>query len=149
MKLVTYKPNTFMDRFFDEDPFFRGMAPWQPSWDPTEKDYEGALKVNVVENENNYTLTAEVPGMTEKDIDVEIKDGRLTLKGHVEESKEKKEENFHMKEFHTRSFERSFTLGEGIDPENITAKLEHGILNIVLPKKEETKPKAVKVEIGS
>ena len=54
-----------------------------------------------------------------------------------------------MKEFSRRSFERSFRVGEGIDPDKISAQLTHGVLTVVLPRREEAKPKTVKVEIGS
>ena len=93
-------------------------------------------------------MTAEVPGMTEKDIEVEIKDGRLTLKGHTLRSpRKRKRRHYRMREFSRRSFERSFTIGEGVDQDNIAAKLDGGVLKLVLPKKEEGKPKTVKVAI--
>ncbi len=147
MNLVRYEPKTYLDRFFDTDRFFNDFWPGTPFED--RPVFGEDLKVNIVENEDNYTLTAEVPGMTEKDIDLEIKDGRMTLKGHVEESQEKEEKPYRMQEFSRRSFERSFRIGEGIDPENITAKLDKGLLTVVLGKKEEAKPKTVKVEVSS
>jgi len=147
MNIVKYAPKTYMDRVFDTDRFFNDFWPWTPAED--RRGFGEDLKVNIVENEDNYTLTAEVPGMKEKDIDLEIKDGLMTLKGHVEESQEKEENHYRMREFSRRSFERSFRIGEGINPENISAKLANGILTVVLPRKEEAKPKTVKVEIGS
>ncbi len=147
MNIVKYAPKTYVDRFFDTDRFFNDLLPWAPV--EGRRGFDENLKVNIVENENNYTLTAKVPGMREKDIDLEIKDGRMTLKGQVEESQEKEEKHYRMREFSHRSFERSFTIGEGIDQDNISAKLENGVLTVVLPKKEEAKPKTVKVEIGS
>jgi HSP20 family protein len=147
MNIVKYAPKTYMDRFFDTDRFFNDFLPWAPV--EGRRGFGEDLKVNIVENEDNYTLTAEVPGMKEKDIDLEIKDGRMTLKGHTEESQEKEEDHYRMREFSRRSFERSFTIGEGVDQDNISAKLDNGVLKVVLPKKEEAKPKTVKVEIGS
>ncbi len=147
MNIVKYAPKTYMDRIFDSDRFFNEFWPWSPADD--RRSYGQDLKVNIVENKDNYTLTAEVPGLTEKDIDLEVKEGRMTLKGHVEESQEKEEEHYRMREFSRRSFERSFTVGEGVDQDNISAKLENGVLTVVLPRKEEAKPKTVKVEIGS
>ncbi len=144
MNVVTYKPNHFIDRFFDDDPFFNNAFRWNPEWAPAKTS---SVKVNVVENEDNFTLTAQVPGLTEKDISVETRDGKLFLKGHVEEKTEKQEENYHMREFASQSFERSFVLGDGVDPEKISAKLDSGVLTLVLPKREEVKPKTVKVEI--
>lgn len=147
MNIVKYAPKTHMDRFFDTDRFFNDFWPWSPV--EGRRGFSEDLKVNIVENEENFTLTAEVPGLTEKDIDLETKDGYMTLKGHVEQSQDKEEEHYRMREFSRRSFERSFRIGEGIDPDNISAKLENGVLKVVLAKKEEAKPKTVKVEIGS
>ncbi len=147
MNIVKYAPKTYMDRVFDTDHFFNEFWPWAPS--EGRRAFDDQLKVNIIENEDNYTLTTEVPGMNEKDINLEIKDGRMTLKGHVEESQEKEQDHYRMREFSRRSFERSFTIGEGIDQDNISAKLDSGVLRVVLPKKEEAKPKTVTVEIGS
>ena len=147
MNIVKYAPQTHLDRFFDTDRFFNGFWPWAPFGD--REVFADQLKVNIVENEDNYTLTAEVPGMQEKDINLEIADGRMTLKGHTEESQETEEKPYRMKEYSRRSFERSFRIGEGIEAENVSAKLDNGILTVVLLKKEEAKPKRVKVEIAS
>jgi len=147
MNIVKYTPKTYVDRFFDNDRFFNDFWPWTPIED--RRSFDENLKVNIVENEDNYTLTAEVPGLTEKDIDLEIKDGYMTLKGHVEESHENEEKHYRMREFSRKSFERSFRIGEGVDPDKISAKLENGVLTVGLPKKEEAKPKTVKVEISS
>lgn len=147
MNIVKYAPQTQADRFFNTDRFFNDFWPWTSFED--RRVATDQVKVNVVENEDNYTLTAEVPGLTEKDIDIEIKDGLITLKGHTEESQEKEEGHYRMKEFSHRSFERSFRIGEGIDPDKVSAQLNHGVLTVVLPRREEAKPKTVKVGIGS
>ena len=147
MNIVKYAPKTYVDRFFDTDRFFNDSWPWAPV--EGQQGFGEDLKVNIVENEDGYTLTAEVPGIKEKDIDLEIKDGLMTLKGHTEESQEKEEDHYRMREFSRRSFERSFRIGEGVDPDKISAKLGNGVLTVALPKKEEAKPKTVKVEIGS
>jgi HSP20 family protein len=146
MNIVKYAPKTHMDRF-DTDRFFNDFWPWTSFED--RRYSTDQVKVNVAENKDNFTLTAEVPGMTEKDIDIEIKDGLMTLRGHHEESQEKEDVHYRMKEFTRKSFERSFTIGEGVDQDNISAKLENGVLKLVLPKKEEAKPKTIKVAIGS
>ncbi|NIP99417.1 MAG: Hsp20 family protein [Nitrospinaceae bacterium] len=147
MNLVTYEPKTYLDRIFDTDPFFNDFWSWSPMRD--RRAAVDRLRVNVIENPDNYTLTAEVPGFAEKDIELEIKDGQMTLKGRAEVSGEKEDTHYRMKEFSCNSFERSFRIGEGVDLDKVTAKLASGILTVVLPKKEEVKPKTVKVEIGS
>jgi HSP20 family protein len=147
MNIVKYAPQTHADRFFDTDRFFNDFWPWASF--ENSKAVTDQVKVNVVENKDNYILTAEVPGLTEKDIDIEIKDGLITLKGHTEESQEKEEDHYRMKEFSHRNFERSFRIGEGIDPDKVSAQLNHGVLTMVLPRREEAKPKTVKVGISS
>ncbi len=147
MNLVRFEPKTYLDRFINTDRFFNDFWPQAPV--EGRRGFGEDLKVNIVENEDNYTLTAEVPGMQEKDIDLEIKDGRMTLKGQVEESQEKEEKHYRMREFSRRSFERSFRISEGVDQDKISAKLDSGVLTVVLSKKEAAKPKAVKIEIPS
>ena len=88
MNLVRYEPKTYLDRFFDTDRLFNDFWPWAPF--EGQRSFGDALKVNIVENDDNYTLIAEVPGMTEKDIDLEIKEGRMTLKGQVENPRRRK-----------------------------------------------------------
>ena len=147
MNIVTYEPKSYLNRFFDNDRFFDSLIPWAPSWDVDKRS--AFPKINVVENADDYTLTAEVPGMKEGDINVEIEDGTLTLTGRQEEKQETEEKNYRMREFQSRSFERSFRLGDGIDPDGVSAGIRNGVLTVALPKKEEAKPKSVKVKIES
>ena len=148
MKLATYNPNKSLQDFFngDMEPFFpRNLIDF---FNP-ETVRAVHPKVNIVENENEFLLTAEVPGMVDDDINVEIKDGVLSLRGHVKEEKEIKEDNFRIKEFRSQNFERSFRLGDQVDPEKVAAKLEKGILRVSLGKKEIAKPRKVAIKIGS
>ena len=148
MKLTTYNPNKNLQDFINGD-----MEPFFPSnlMDFFNPETVRAVypKVNIVENENEFLLTAEVPGMVDDDIDVEIKDGVLSLRGHVKEEKETKEDNYRIKEFRSQNFERSFRLGDQVDPEKVAAKLEKGILRVSLGKKEIAKPRKVAIKIGS
>jgi len=148
MKLTTYNPNKSLQDFFkgDMEPFFpRNLMDF---FDP-ETVQAIHPKVNIVENEDEFLLTAEVPGMLEKDIHLEIKDGVLSLRGDAKEEKETQEGNYRINEFRSQSFERSFRLGEQVDPEKVVAKLEKGILKVSLGKKEIAKPKKVEIKIGS
>lgn len=147
MNIVTYEPKSYLNRFFDNDRFFDSLIPWAPAWDVGKNSV--FPKINVVENADDYTLTAEVPGMQENDIHVEIEDGKLTLTGRHAEQKETEEKTYRIREFQSRSFERSFRLGDGIDPDGVSALMRNGILTVTLLKKEEAKPKSVKVKIGS
>lgn len=106
------------------------------SWTPS---------VDIYETENALALTAEIPGIDEKDIEIKIEDSTLTLKGERKFEKETKEENYHRIERSYGSFSRSFTIPRYIDEDKIKAVHEDGILKITMPKKAELKPRKVKV----
>ena len=148
MKLTTYNPNKNLKDLFNGDlePFFPKNL--MDFFDP-ETVRAVHPKVNIVENENEFLLTAEVPGMEEKDINVEINEGVLSLRGNAKQEKETKDENFRIREFRSQNFERSFRLGDQVDPEKVVAKLEKGVLRVSLGKKEIAKPKKVEIKIGS
>jgi HSP20 family protein len=95
-----------------------------------------APAVDIYENENELVLTAEVPGVDEKDIEIKIEDNTLSLRGERKFEKEAKEENFHRVERSYGSFYRVFSLPNSID---------NGILKITMPKKQELKPRTVKI----
>ena len=90
-------------------------------------------------------MTAEVPGIDEKDIEIKVEDNTLTLKGERKFEKETKEENYHRIERSYGSFYRAFTLPNSIDPDKIQAEHENGVLKITMPKRQELKPRKVKI----
>ena len=106
-----------------------------------------APPVDVYEDEHNITLNIEVPGIDEKDINVSIENNTLTVHGERRFEKDEKEENFHRVERMYGSFTRSFTLPNTVDPEQVTAHYEKGVLKIRLAKKAEAKPKLIKVNV--
>src|SRR2546423_7701503 len=108
-----------------------------------------APPVDVYEDEHNVTLKIEVPGIDEKDIDVQIENNLLTVHGERKFEKEEKEENFRRVERQYGSFTRSFTLPTTVDSEHVSAHYDKGVLKISLPKKAEAKPKQIKVSVGS
>jgi HSP20 family protein len=101
--------------------------------------------VDIHEKEKELVLTAELPGVDEKDIDIEIEGNTLTLKGKREIEKETKEENYHRIERSYGTFYRSFTLPSNVDAGKIKAEHDNGLLRINMPKKPELKPKKVRV----
>jgi HSP20 family protein len=107
-----------------------------------------APPVDVYEDEHNVVLKLEVPGIDEKDIDVRIENNTLTVHGERKFEKDEKEENFRRVERSYGSFTRSFTLPSTIDAEHVTADYDKGVLKIKLNKKEEAKPKQIKVNVG-
>src|ERR1700731_1743276 len=108
-----------------------------------------APPVDIYEGEHNITLKIDVPGIDEKDIDVRIEGNTLTVHGERKIEKEEKEENFRRVERQYGSFTRSFTLPSSVDPGQVSAHYEKGVLKITLAKKAEAKPKQIKVNVGS
>jgi HSP20 family protein len=105
--------------------------------------------VDVYEDAHQLALKLEVPGIKQQDLDVQVENQTLTVKGERKFEKDEKEENFHRIERRYGSFTRSFTLPPTVDSSAVKATYEQGVLTISLAKKEAAKPKQVKVEIGS
>jgi HSP20 family protein len=101
--------------------------------------------VDVFENENEVIFKAELPGLNAKDIELSLENNILTLKGERRFEKETKEENYHRIERAYGTFCRSFTLPTAVTADKVTAEYKDGVLKIILPKKEETKPKPIKI----
>ncbi|HUO59227.1 MAG TPA: Hsp20/alpha crystallin family protein [Candidatus Acidoferrales bacterium] len=104
--------------------------------------------VDVYEDEHSIQLKMEVPGIEEKDIDIRLENNIMTVKGERQFSKETKEENYHRIERRYGSFSRSFTLPNTVNPEDVKADYEKGVLTIRLGKRAEAKPKQIKVTVG-
>ena len=104
--------------------------------------------VDIYEDEHKITLKLEVPGIDQKDVDIQLENNTLTIRGERKFENEEKEENFHRIERRYGSFARSFTLPNTVDPENITAEHVNGVLRVNLAKRAEAKPKQIKVNIG-
>jgi HSP20 family protein len=134
--LVTLRER--MNRLFEEAFTARGeekeliSGNWSPS-------------VDIYESENALVLSAEIPGLDEKDVEIKVENNTLSISGERKFEKETKEENYHRIERSYGSFYRSFTLPNYIDHNKITAEHESGILKITMPKKPELKPRKVKI----
>lgn len=105
--------------------------------------------VDIYEDANRLVLKLEVPGIPQEELQINLENQTLTVKGERKLVNEEKEENFHRIERRYGSFVRSFTLPATIDTESAQATYENGVLSITLQKKEAAKPKQVKIEIGS
>ncbi len=101
--------------------------------------------VDVKEEEDRIIISADLPGVDEKDIEIEVHDGVLRLTGKREQSKEDKSEHGYYRERRFGSFQRQFRLGSNVDSGNIEATYKNGELTVVLPKKEEAKPRQIPV----
>jgi len=104
-------------------------------------------KVNIVENEKGYTISAELPGVSKDDIDIDLKDNTLSIKGEKKVESKDEKENYIRVESSYGKFERSFNVSDDIDRNSVNASFKDGVLTLVLNKKEESKPKQIKVEV--
>ena len=121
----------------------------RPSQDELTASGSFVPAVDVYEDEHKVTLKLEVPGVKQDDLDVQIENNTLTIRGERKFEKEEKEENFQRIERRYGSFSRSFTLPNTIDTDSVNANYENGVLKVELAKREEAKPKQIKVGIGA
>ncbi len=131
---------TFNDWMEDE---FANFFPSHPDretdrWHPA---------VDILENENEFNINVELPGVENNAIDMQVEKNILTLKGERKMEKKKNKGKYARAERYYGSFQRSFRLPDAVDADNLTASLEKGVLSIRLPKKEETKPRSIKVDM--
>jgi HSP20 family protein len=103
--------------------------------------------VDIAESEKAYEVTAELPGMEEKNIEVRIANGNLTIKGEKQDEKEEKKKDYYLSERHFGSFERRFRLSEGVDADKIEASFKKRVLTVTLPKKPEAQKPKKKIEV--
>lgn len=128
-------------------PFRRGVFDADPLW---RRDFHFAAPtpaVDIVEKDNVFEIVAELPGLDEKNIDVKLANGVLTIKGEKHEDKEEQKKDYYLHERHFGSFERTFRVPEGVDTAKIDASFKKGVLTISLPKSPEAKQSAKKIEV--
>lgn len=109
---------------------------------------EWAPLVDIVEDDNQYVITAELPGLKKEEIKVGVQDDVLTISGERKYEKEEKNKKFHRIERAHGSFSRSFTIPENSDGDTVSAEFKDGILQVHLPKTETVKPKQIEVAVG-
>ena len=136
--LVKYNPNSFdvignFDRMFDslfnDSAFVRTNSP----------------RVDISENADGYVLEAELPGFTEKDVEVKIDDNLLTISSKKEKEKKEEDNGYILRERRHESFARSFVLPKDVDKSSIEARFANGLLSLTLNKAPETKPKTIEI----
>ena len=114
--------------------------------EPTREGVTFVPEVDITESDEGITLYADLPGVREGDLDIDVRDGVLTLTATVEPVAANRNPIY--QEYEVGGFQRRFTLGERIDPEKITAKLSDGVLALVLPKAEAHKPRKIQITTG-
>ena len=102
-------------------------------------------KIDIKDKKDSIVVRAELPGIEEEDVDIEITDDIMTISGERKEEKEKDEEGYYYKESHTGSFSRSFTLPSNVMGENAKAEMKKGVLTVTIPKVESKKATKIKV----
>jgi HSP20 family molecular chaperone IbpA len=103
--------------------------------------------VDILENQNEIVMLADMPGVDGQDVDIDLRDDVLSVRGGVSLVAGEKETPVY-REFNWGDYFRQFTLGEVIDQEKISAKMENGVLRLVLPKKEKVRPKKIQVSVN-
>jgi len=130
--------------------FGRRMMPTMagmPAWGVT-TDGLVMPSIDLKEDDGGLVLTAELPGMSDEDIDVEVKNGVLTLKGEKKHRYEDNKDDVQIMERRYGQVQRSLRLPESVDADKISAKFDDGVLTVTMPKKPQAAPEARKISIG-
>ena len=142
-----------IDRLFDDfDGGFRrwpaGRSPFNaaPSW-RSEFTWPAAPAVDLVETDKGFEVTAELPGLDEKNIEVKFVDGVLTIKGEKQEEKEEKKKDYYLHERSFGSFHRALHVPAGVDSDKIDATFKKGVLKVTLPKSAEAQKAEKKIAV--
>ena len=128
--------NRMFDDFFGERRAGLAEGQWLPA-------------VDVSETESELVVRAELPGMTHDDIELNLQDNVLTIKGEKKQEKKDEKENYHRLERSYGSFARSFSLPASVKQDDIKASFKDGILEVTLPKTEDVKPKKIAITSGA
>jgi HSP20 family protein len=135
------KPEPFgaeFDRLFNT--LFDRSAADTRSWTPP---------MDLVEAEDHFLLRADLPGMREEDVNIEVRDNTLRISGERKAEHEQRERGWYRLERQFGKFSRALTLPEGINPDTIEASFDHGVLEVKIPKPEERKPRRIAIKDGS
>ena len=145
MTIVRWEPfrelsslQTEMNRLFNAafdsptSPGNGGTRRWSPAMD-------------LLETEEQFVLRADLPGMTENDVSIELEDNVLTVSGERKTEHEDKREGFYRMERAFGTFSRSLTLPKGVDPEGVSAQFDRGVLEVRIPKPEQRKPRRISI----
>lgn len=136
-----------IDRVFEDfntgfwrTPSVFNAAPWAKSFDV-------APAVDVAEHDKAYEVTAELPGLDEKNVEVKVANGVLSIKGEKQEEKEETKKDYYLRERNFGAFERSFQIPDAVDTSKIEAVFKQGVLKVTLPKKAEVQQSAKTIDI--
>jgi HSP20 family protein len=151
MALIRWEPvrelNTIqneMNRLFNT--FFEGGQAGQGNGGNTLRRWIPPM--DLVETEDDFVLRADLPGMSEGDVSIELEDSILTISGERKAEHEERKEGYYRVERASGSFARSLTLPDGVNPEAVRASFDRGVLEVRVPKPEQRKPRKVAISVG-
>jgi HSP20 family protein len=104
--------------------------------------------MDLVETDDHFVLRADLPGLSEKDVNIELEDSVLTISGERKAEHEERKEGYYRVERASGSFSRSLTLPEGVNADAVTAHFDKGVLEVRIPKPEQRKPRKVAISVG-
>lgn len=142
-----------MDRLFDRFdsgfglPAVRRMFDLAPVWRSETSFGVNMPAVDVAEDDKAYKITAELPGLDEKNIEVSLSGDSLVLKGEKRQEKEEKDKNYYLSERSYGSFQRIFRLPDGVDRDKVAASFAKGVLTVTVPKTGEAQKEPKKIEV--
>ncbi|HEV2819504.1 MAG TPA: Hsp20/alpha crystallin family protein [Solirubrobacteraceae bacterium] len=128
--------NRLFNAFFDVPAAGKGATGWIPAMDLLEED-------------EHYVLRADLPGMDQGDVSIELEDNVLTIAGERQNQTQTTQEGYHRMERTSGAFRRTLTLPEGVEADEISASFDKGVLEVRVPKPEERKPRRVQIGVGS
>jgi HSP20 family protein len=137
MTIVRWEPLREFDRLFNsvfEGPGAdaRALRRWMPPMD-------------LIESEGEFVLRADLPGLSEADVKIELEDSTLTIAGERKSESETERDGYLRVERATGTFQRSLTLPKGVDPEAVSASFDRGVLEVRIPKPEQRKPRRIEI----
>ncbi len=135
-----------IDTVFDR---FNGFGAWPASfssiWNTRLADHVFSPAMEVTETDNAIEVATELPGMSEKDIEISVADGMLTIRGEKKFEKDEKKKNYRLVERSYGSFERAVALPGGVDASKVKAKMDKGVLKVEIPKPASAKTQQIKI----
>ena len=140
LNTIQNEMNRLFNTFFDQPGATGRGAGASRRWIPA---------MDLVETNDHYVLRADLPGLADEDVNVQLEDNVLTISGERKSEHEQQQEGYYRMERAFGSFSRSLTLPKGIDPGAVEASFEHGVLEVRIPKPEQVKPRKVTISVGT
>jgi len=139
LNTIQSEMNRLFNTFFDQ-PAGRSSAAAERRWIPA---------MDIVETPEHYVLRADLPGLSDEDVNVQLEENVLTISGERKAEEEHRQEGYYRLERAVGGFSRSLTLPDGVDPEGVQAHFDRGVLEIRVPKPEQKKPRQVQIKLAS